>query len=72
MRLVHHVASEICFQTLHPVRSWINRVASEIVFQPLLQIPLLSALLSHCFFFQRNVTVARGTCLFVVLTHLAD
>ena len=61
MRLVHHVASEICFQPVHPVRWWINRVASKIVFKPFLQIPILSALLFRFFFFQRYVTVARAT-----------
>ena len=34
MRLVYHVVSEICFQLLHPVRPWINRVAIDFVFHP--------------------------------------
>ena len=48
-------ASEIRFQPLHPVRSWINRVASETVFQPFSQTPALVALLFLVF--QRNVPV---------------
>ena len=69
MHLDHHVASEICFQPLHPVRPWLNRVTSEIAFQPSFQTPALVALpffLSawcHC-----------GTChvIFCVLDHCTD
>ena len=53
------VASEICFQPLHPVRPWVNRVTSEIEFQPFFQTPALVALLF--FFCLRDVTVARAT-----------
>ena len=69
MHLDHHVASEICFQPLHPVRPWLNRVTSEIAFQPSFQTPALVA-----FPFFLSAWCHCGTChvIFCVLDHCTN